>query len=734
MSQISRRTFLKSAGFASGGLVVGFSLSGCGSTEIANPISRVEGGFFPNAFIQITKDNKVRFYCPRDEMGQGITTGLSSLIAEELDVSIGEIDIRFGPAHPDYNNPEYGMQVTGGSTSMRGHFQQLRQAAANTRALLLEAAANQLSEQVSNLQTEDGHILRKGQRVPYGDFVAAAQSLNLLEDAKLKDKSEFKVIGKDFPRLDALEKSTGTAMYGIDAAVDGMHYAVLKRCPVAGGKVSAFNAESLSSMLGVVEVVQISNGVAAVAESFWQAKKAAAAIEIEWDLPKLSKINSAQIEADYQSAMDNDSGDLEIEQGNLVAGFEGSDTIVEQQYWAPYLAHATMEPMNALVHIQGDRADVWTGTQAPQLAQGLVARYANLKKRNVKVHNSYLGGGFGRRAFSSYVIEATELAVATGKPIKLVWTREDDIQNGSHRPASMMKKKAGVDQEGKITAWSAKRVGANITPDTIAAVLPTEVPSAVPTGLANWAADISGWFFNMWSVDHAGIEGLSEDYDLPNTEVRHVNVNHGIPLTYWRSVGHSFTAFAKESLIDELANQASLDPIEFRLNNTQNNPRLNNVIKQLRDKISQLDELGAGRALGISAHGSFHSYVAQAAEISVENNQIRVHKVICAVDCGLVVNPDIVRAQMEGAIMFGLTAALHGKLDIENGAIKQSNFHDYPILRMNEAPAVEVVIIDSDEAPSGVGEPGLPPIAPAVANAVFKLSGQRLRSLPLKLA
>ena len=732
MNKLTRRNFLKAAGVSGGGLVMGVSLSGCGGAHILNPITTNNDDFMPNAFIQVSDDNQVRFYCPRDEMGQGISTGLGTLVAEELDVSPADIDLRFCAAHADYDNPLYESQVTGGSTSMRAHYLQIRQAAANTRALLLKAAAAELQQPVDALETADGQISVNGQTFAYGQFVAAASQLSLDQDAPLKDKAHFRVIGKDFPRLDGAAKSTGTAVYGIDVDVDGMSYAMVKRCPVAGGSVASFEKSAVLAMPGVSHVLELDGGVAVVAESFWQAKKAVASLTVQWDLPKLAKVNSAQIRQDYQAGMQEE-GDAREELGDVVAGFAAAKVIVEEEYWAPYLAHAPLEPMNALVHIQDNQVDVWTGTQAPTLVQGLVARHSGVEQANVRVHNAFMGGGFGRRAFSSHVIEATQLARITKRPIKLVWSREEDIQNGAYRPASLMKMKVGVNQDGKISAWSAKRVGANIMPDTIETVMPTELPTAIPNGLIDVAANLTRMYFNRFEVDHAGIEGLYEDYDVANRVVHHVNKNHGLPLTYWRSVGHSFTAFATESLIDELAEKANIDALEFRLNNTQANPRLNKVIELVAEQMNQTT-LADGHFFGFAAHTSFSSYVAQAAEVSIEGGQIRVHKVICAVDCGQVVNPDIVRAQMEGAIMFGLTAALFGELEIENGAIKQSNFHDYPILRMNQAPAVDVIITESDEAPSGVGEPGVPPIAPAVANAVYAATGKRFRSLPLKLA
>jgi isoquinoline 1-oxidoreductase/isoquinoline 1-oxidoreductase beta subunit len=730
---LSRRRFLRSSGVVGGGLVVGVSLTGCGTPEI--PFYPLEGAWSPNALIQVTADNLVRFYCPRDEMGQGVTTGLGTLVAEELDVAPGALDVAFAGAHPAYNNPDFGAQATGGSTSIKAHYLPLRQAAANVRAVILDAAAAELGLPRADLRSADGHVLAGDERYPYGRFVAAAAALKLPDEAPMKAASEFRYIGKDFPRLDAVAKATGTAEYGIDVDVPGMHHAVVVRPPVAGGVLKAFDAQVAAGEPGVTHVLEVASGVAVVAPKYWQARQAAAKLApaIRWELPELATISTAQVKADYAAAMDNTAGDVDGDQGDLNAGFDNAAHTLEGDYWAPYLAHAPMEPMNAVVRIENGEVDVWSGTQGPGIAQGLVARYTGIDKENIRVHNSYLGGAFGRRATLTHVIEATQIAQETGKPIHLLWSREDDIKSGIYRPASLMRLRAGIDESGQISAWQAKRVGGNILPDTLRNMLPGVLPAGFGDSVIDWMVGMADGAFDGWVIEPTSIEGLFEDYDFPNREVQHVTVNHGLPLTFWRSVGHSFTAFAKESMVDELAQVAGTDPVALRLQNSRNNPRLAAVTRIAGERMRQMT-VPQGHALGLAAHTSFGSYVAEVAEVSVENGTIRVHNVLCVVDCGQVVNPDVVKAQMEGAIMYGLTAALHGNLDLADGTIAQSNFHDYPILRMNEAPAVEVVMLDSAEAPSGVGEPGLPPIAPAVANAVFAATGQRLRSLPLKLA
>lgn len=681
---------------------------------------------------KILPDNTIKFYTARDEMGQGVTTGLSTLVGEELDVDPLDMQVLLAGLHTDYNNPGMGIQATGGSNAINAHYTQLRQVGANTRALLIEAAAKDLGVSKNAIQTEKGHVLADGNRHPYSQFIETASTMTAPSEAPMKSPSDFKFIGRESPRVDSIAKATGTAVFGIDVDIPNMHHAVVVRSPVAGARLASVDKSAAEKMPGVTDVIEIGSGVAVVAKGYWQAKKAAETLKPKWQEVPLAKLDTATLKSDYEKAMTEEEGTIGPEDGDLDSAFGNATHVIEGEYWTPFLAHAPMEPMNAIVRIENGEADVWSGTQGPPAAQGLVARFSGIDPEKVRVHQTYLGGGFGRRATLTHIIEATELAVVANKPIQLLWSREDDLRHGLYRPASLMKLKASVDQDGNMTAWDAKRVGGNISPDTLKNMLPAIFPG-LGDGTVNWMVGVADGTFKGWVTDPSSIEGLFEDYDQPNTRVEHTTVDHGLPLTFWRSVGHSYTAFAKESMIDELAHAADIDEVNFRLQNTKNNPRLNNVISIANEHMKKMKP-AAGRFLGFAAHHSFKTDVAEIVEVSVENNQIRVHKVTCVVDCGTAVNPDIVRAQMEGGINFGLTAALHGNLELSKGAIKESNFHDYPILRMNEAPDIDVVIIDSGTAPTGVGEPGLPPIAPAVANAVFKATGQRIRSLPLKLA
>ncbi|MEM8498505.1 MAG: molybdopterin cofactor-binding domain-containing protein [Pseudomonadota bacterium] len=730
LSNASRREFLRRSGIVGGGLIVGVSLSSC--SDVGPAIDASKGKFTPNAFLQISSDGVINFHNPRDEMGQGVYMGLTTLIAEELNTHPDKINVVIVDAHPDYAAPSSGFQATGGSGSIRDHYLPLRQAAANARELLLQAAGTSLGVAADKLRLQDARILHGSKDYSIGQFADAAEALPLQNDAALKSPGQFLFIGKEIPRIDAIAKSTGTAPYGIDADMENLHRAVVRHSPVPGGKVKSFDASKAKAVPGVVDVIEIHTGVAVVAEHYWPAKKAAALIDVEWDSPKeLSGVSSASIRADYEAAMRSDEGEVYVET-NDAPDTGAAEYTLEADYWSPYLSHSPMEPMNGTVRIQGDTAEAWAGSQGPITVQGMVTRYAGIDADKVTVHGLFSGGGFGRRAYVTHVGEAAALARITGLPIQVVWSRETDTQNGWFRPASLVNIKASLDSDGIINDWQAKRVGANITPEMVAQIMPVVLPS-VPQGVVNVASGVARSAHDGWIVDHSSLEGLYDDYDWPNKRIIHKSVNHGIPTLFWRSVGHSYTAFAKECAVDELALQANIDPIELRLRNCRNNPRLANVIRRAGEVYSKGDTENS-RFLGFAAHTSFQSHVAQVAEVSVANNDIRVHKVTCVVDCGVAVNPQIVRDQMSGAIMFGLTAALYGEIDIVNGAVKQSNFHDYPILRMTEAPEVDVIIIDSAEAPTGVGEPGLPPIGPAVANAVFRATGQRLRDMPLRLA
>ena len=728
---VSRRRFLKLGATAGGGLIIGVNLPGC-SFSGALPIEQESDGFIPHAFLQITPDNQVIFYCPSDEMGQGVRTGLATIIGEELDFHPQNMLVKAAGLHEDYANPEFGVQATGGSNAVRAFWGPLRQAGADTRALLLNAAAQDLGVSASELTTDNGYVIVGDDRFPYGDFVTTAAQLAMPIETPLKSNASFRYIGSEFSRVDALAKSTGTAEFGIDADIPGMVYAVVVRAPVAGARVLSVDKTAAVSMPGVVAIVPVSSGIAVVANAYWRAKNAAQVLEISWEEIPLGQVSSAQVRTDYEAALAEGDTVEASNQGELAAGFAAASSTLEADYFAPFLAHTPLEPVNATLHISDNSAELWTGVQSIQGAQGLVERLTGLPRSNIRVNNLYLGGGFGRRGTLTHIVEVTEIAMAIDKPVQLLWSREDDIRNGLYRPASLMRIKAGVTTDGIVSAWDVQRAGGNITSDTLTNMLPALLPS-LPSSLLNGLSGFAEYLFSQWTVDPSSVEGLHETYDFENHRIAHATVDHGLPLTFWRSVGHSYTAFAVESMMDELADRAGIDPMSLRLANTQNKPRMQGVLQTAQAAMKSMT-VPDGHHLGIAAHSSFATDVAEIAEVSIENGEIRVHKVTCVADVGTAINPDIVRAQLEGAVMFGLTATLYGRIDLNQGEVKQSNFHDYPILRMDRAPAVDVILVNSGGDPTGIGEPGVPPIAPAVANAVFKATGQRLRELPLKLA
>jgi len=736
MTTLSRRRFLKTSAQAGGGLIVAMHLPGCAFGG-ALPIDVADDGFVPNAFLQITQNNEIIFYCPSDEMGQGIRTGLATVIGEELDVHPASMTVMSAGSHEDYNNPEYAMQLTGGSNAVRAFYLPLRQIGADTRALILQAAAQDLGIPPSQLKTRNATVIAGDRHYPYGDFLVTASSLPLPENTALKNSRDFQFIGQEMTRVDAREKTTGEAIFGLDIDVPDQVAAVVVRPPVAGASVTSFDPAAALASSGVLQVVEISSGIAVVADSYWQANRAAQRLQVTWDNPALSAVSSDSMRADLAAALRDgndavteDAGDID---SALAAGAPPSGAVIHSaEYFAPLLAHAPMEPVNATLRLRNGEADLWTGVQAIGAAQGLIERITGYPRENIRVHNQYLGGGFGRRASLTHIIEVTEIALAVNKPVQLVWSREDDLKHGLYRPASLMQLSAAVDGTGRISGWRAKRAGGNLTPDYMRNSLPALMPNLPEFVLEGLTAATDYWL-SRWSIDGSSVEGLHETYDLPTRQISHVTVDHGLPLTFWRSVGHSYTGFAVESMMDELAEAADIDPIEFRLKQLESKPRMYGVVAKAGELMNAMS-VPEGHFLGFAAHSSFATDVAQIAEVSVTDNKIKVHRVTCVVNCGTAVNPDIIRAQLEGSVMFALTATLHGKIDLAEGAIVQSNFHDYPILRMDEAPEVDVFIMPSDEKPTGIGEPGVPPLAPAVANAVYRASGQRLRELPLRLA
>lgn len=727
----NRRGFLKMASAAGGGLIIAAPLSGCASSRIVR--GHEQGEYQHSALLQITPSNRIHFYMPRSEMGQGVYHGLTTLIAEELNTPPEMIKVHHAPAGSEFNNPEYGLQLTGGSSSIRAHYQPLRQAAADAGAAILNAASHAWGIPMEQLSLKDGQVVSGNSSTPFGDYAELASQLKAPTGVALKAKSDFRFIGKQSKRIDGIAKATGTAEFGIDVDFPDLKRAAIKICPVHQGTVKSFDDSQAMSMPGVIKTVDIGSGVAVIAESYWEARQAVDALKIEWQLPELANYSSDSIKSKLQQLIQSDDGDEAHKQGQGRDPLTGAEQTFSAEYWAPYLAHATMEPMNCTIRLKDQSCDIWVGTQAPDAARATVASIVDLDRDQVTLHSTFLGGGFGRRANLDYIEQAAQIAKASGGiPIQLVWSREDDMQNDYYRPASLARFEASLDSSGNLDTFFVKRAGPNILPYSMEEYLPTVAPQFME-GVSRWAGKKTHNLFESMLVDPSSVEGLFEDYDAPHKEARHITFDPGLTSGVWRSVGHSFSGFFKESFIDEIAHGSQQDPLQFRLNNSGNDARFNRTLKLAAEKANWGSPRFSGASQGVAAHSSFQSVAAQIAEVSVVNGEIKVHRIVCAIDCGTAVNPDIVKTQMESCINFGLTAALYSEITLINGAVQQTNFHDYPMLRMSEAPEIEVHIVPSEEPPTGVGEPGLPPLAAAVANAVFAATGRRLRSLPLKL-
>jgi isoquinoline 1-oxidoreductase subunit beta len=749
-----RRRFLLAGLAAGGALVVGWGLQPPRQRlRTARPLPVAAGTVALNGWVAIGPDGSVSVVVPRSEMGQGVLTALPMLLAEELDVPLDSvrtlqapIDKIFGnlalirenlPFHPDDRGTlkqgaqwvlakvgrELGIMFTGGSTSVKDAWEPMREAGAVARAMLVKAAADEWRVAPAECRTADGFVLhRDGRRASYASLAARAARVGAgieAADVRLKDPRQFKLIGTSAPRRDTPAKVNGSAVFGIDARPPGMLYAAVKMAPQVGARVASFDDQRIRSMPGVRGVVDLSSalsgttgagaGVAVLARSWWQARQAAAALPVSWQQGEGANISSESIFAGLARALDEQAGFVYHESGNQ--GLPGAVKTISAEYRAPFLAHATMEPVNCTAQVEGGKVRLWCSTQVPSIAVDVAARVAGVAREDVAIDVLMLGGGFGRRLEADMVAQAVAVAMASGgKPVQLIWSREDDITHDVYRPAALARFRGALDAAGNVLAWDAKSA--------------------------------SGSIGHQYFPRNLGLPGFGPDkttaegeydmlYEIANQRIAHVIVDSAVPLGYWRSVGHSHNAFFKESFIDELAHAAGKDGVAFRRALLARHPRHLAVLDAAVARAGQAPE---GRAHGVALHQSFGSTVAQVAEVSVEGKEIRVHRVVCAIDCGIVVNPNIVAQQMESGVLFGLSAALTGEITLKDGRIEQTNFGDYPVLRMDRAPQVETVIIASAEPPEGVGEPGTPPIAPAVASAVFALTGQRLRSLPLRLA
>jgi isoquinoline 1-oxidoreductase beta subunit len=706
--QTTRRGFLKSGTGAA--LTIGFALPAVGfSTRLEAAAPAV---FAPNAWLRLSADGTTTVVCGSAEMGQGVLTAIPMLLAEELDADWKKVRVEQAPVDKAYDNPMFGMQATGGSTTVRAHWDPLRKAGAAAREMLVAAAAAQWKVPAGECRTEAGQVMHSsGRKLAYGALVPAASKLPVPAEPKLKDPKDFRILGKRTRRLDTPGKINGTAKFGIDAQVPGMLVAVMARAPQPGAKPAKLDDSRAKAVKGVRQVITIPHGVAVLADGYWAAKKGRDALVIDWDLGAAKDLSSAKVSAMLAEGAAN-AGAIAVDAGNVKDAVATSAKTLDASYEAPYLAHACMEPLNCTAWVKGDSVEIWAGTQSQGPNQGILSQVASVTPAKVKVNTLLLGGGFGRRFAPDFTIDATLLSKISGKPVKLIYTREDDMAAGFYRPAAVAKFEVALDDKGAPTMLKCG-VG---SPSIMAASGFMKIPDN--------------------GVDTFAMEGIADHpYDIANQRLAYGRQEPGPQVWFWRSVGHSQNIFFMESFIDELAAAAKADPYEYRRALLTKQPRYKGVLELAAQKAGWGSPLPAGVFRGIAVAQSFGSYVAEVAEVSIGSDGTpKVHRVVAAVDCGMTVNPQTIERQIEGGIVYGLSAALYGRITLKDGRVEQGNFHDYPVLRLTEMPKVEVHILPSSEKPGGIGEPGTPPIAPAVANAIFAATGKRLRGLPFDTA
>jgi len=756
---VTRRTvLLGSAGVAGalGALMVGWTaLPPKPRLVTTDPLPVGPGQSALNGWVKIGADNTVRIVMCKAEMGQGIHTGLAMVLADELDADWAQVRVERAPIdkiyqniagiieglpfHPDDHGTlkavvervtgkamrEFGLMLTGSSSSMRDLWLPMRQAGASARAMLAAAAAQQWKVPAAECRVESGRVLHpSGKSASFGELASAAASQPLPDAVVLKDPKTFKLIGQPRRRLEAASKMDGSARFAIDVLQPGMQYASVEMCPTLGGRVASFDAADAKKLPGVKKALAVpglyggTGGVAVIADTPYHAMRAVKAVRVEWDHGAAANVSTGEIYQRLAQSLDTDDGFNFFNHGDVDAALKNAAKTIKAEYRAPYLAHATMEPMNCTVQFRDGRATVWAATQLPDMARRAVAKVLGLAPEEVEVQMQLLGGGFGRRAEVDVIAQAAAIArEAGGVPVQTMWSREQDMTHDFYRPACVSRFQAGLDASGELLGWLNTSAGQAIVPQVIKRMF--DLPGAMP--------------------DRTTSEGaFDQPYEWPAARIGHEVVDLPVPVGFWRSVGHSHNAFFKESFLDEVASAAGRDPMAFRAGLLAKHPRHLKVLQRAAelsgwDKPLPAAADGSKRARGVALHQSFGSIVAQVAEVSVSTDKrIRVHRVTCVIDCGLAINPNLVRQQMESAIVYGLSAALNDEVRIEKGQVQQTNFHNHPVLRLDECPVIETDIIASDASPEGVGEPGTPPIAPAVANALFTLTGQRLRSLPLK--
>ena len=704
---LSRRRLLQVGAAVGGGLMLSLSLP--------FPSHRAEAAvadeFAPNAFIRIGSDGRIILIMPYVEMGQGTYTSIPMLIAEELDVNLKQVQLEHAPPNEKlYANPLLGVQATGGSDALRGAWKPLREAGATARIMLVAAAAKRWDVDPKSCRAQDGEVAHvpTGRRLKYGELAAEAAKMPVPAGVTLKAPEDFKLIGTPAKRLDAPAKVNGTAVFGIDVHPPGVKVATLVQSPVFGGRVKNLDDTAAKAVKGVRQIVRLDDAISVVADHMGAAKKGLAALNIEWDDGPHAKLTTADVARELEQATLG-SGAVAQNIGDADKALASVTTKIEAIYQAPFLAHATMEPMNCTVHFRKDACEIWIGSQAVARVQAMAAKAAGLPPEKVIVHNHLIGGGFGRRLEADGAVRAVEIAKHVDGPVKVVWTREEDIQHDMYRPYWFDRLSAGLDEQGRPVVWKNRFAGSSV----IARWLPPGFKDGLDPDSTEGAIDLV--------------------YDLPNFRVEYVRLEPpGIPTAFWRSVGPSHNVFVTESFIDEMAAAAKQDAVAYRRALLDKSPRAKAVLDLAAEKAGWGQALPKGSGRGVSLQFVFGSYLAQVAEVEVsKEGTVRVRRVVCAVDCGTVVNPDTVQAQIQSGIIFGATAALYGEITLKNGRVEQTNFDTYQVLRMNQAPAIEVHIVKSAEPPGGLGESGTSAIVPAIANAIFAATGKRLRKMPV---
>ena len=709
---LSRRGFIAKSSALAGALVLGVHLGP--QSWAATATAAAAGPVELNAFLTIAPDGAITVYIKHSEMGQGIMTSIAMIVAEEMDADWSKVSALPGDARPEFAHAQWGIQATGGSTSTHTSYEQMRKVGATARAMMLAAAAAKSGIESSKLRTEGGAVIgpEPGQRWHYGELAADAAKLTAPGEVALKDSKSFKLIGKSQHRIDGRAKVTGSAGFGMDVRVPGMLTALVARPPVFGGKLKKVDDSKAKAVKGVRQVVEIHSGVAVVADHYWAAKQGLEALVLEWDDGEAAGFSSASQRAAMDESLQGEGAKVKAE-GDVAAALAAAKDPISAEYDFPYLSHAPMEPMNATADVREDGVTVWAPTQFQTFDQMAAAQVAGTTPDKVVLHTTLLGGGFGRRAnpASDFVREAVAVSKAVKAPVKLVWSREHDIKGGYYRPRSRVSTQLSLTADGKPEALRVKIANQSIMLGT-------------PFGAG----------IEKTGVDPSQVEGLDDwPYATPNLNVSYHMAKATVPVLWWRSVGHSFTAYVKETLIDEAAARAKADPIDYRIGLLDKHPRQVELLKKLRE-VSGWGKAPKGRHQGVAIHGSFGSLVGQVVEVSLDAGKLKIHKLTAVVDCGSVVNPDTVKAQIMGGALMGLSAALGEAVTFDKGRVVQNNFNDYPILRMAQAPAVDVHILESGAAMGGVGEPGTPPAAPALANAIAAASGKRIHALPMDLA